>query len=152
MEVENKIDDYLIFICWIIHSITPLFRFSKFKGILFVIVPYLIFSLCVMLNTQLTHNNHYCTKHYSKDWYRHQILTSSNFSTNNIFVTIFSGYLNYQIEHHLFPYVNHCHLPKIHTIVKKISTKYNIQYYEAKNYLIAIDNYYKYIYSISIKK
>ena len=70
----------------------------------------------------------------NNDWYKHQIITSSNHGVNSYFHTLFSGGLNYQIEHHLFPNINHCHYPYIQPIVKKICKKYNVEYKEFNGY------------------
>ena len=51
---------------------------------------------------------------------------------------ILSGGLNYQIEHHLFPSVNSCHLPEISKIVKKLCKKYNIKYNEYNSFFKAL--------------
>ena len=37
----------------------------------------------------------------------HQVITSANHGIGLKFHTLFSAGLNYQIEHHLFPNVNH---------------------------------------------
>ena len=42
-----------------------------------------------------------------------QVVTAQDFGHGSWFCYYFSGGLNYQIEHHLFPTVNHCHLPAL---------------------------------------
>merc|ERR1719343_1519776 len=41
-------------------------------------------------------------------WAARQVETSNNFATHSNFWHIFSNGLNLQIEHHLFPGLNHC--------------------------------------------
>lgn len=57
---------------------------------------------------------------------RHQVLTSSNVGSS--LLAFFNGGLNYQIEHHLFPRINHCHYPAIAPVVRAFCDKHGIQY------------------------
>jgi hypothetical protein len=45
-----------------------------------------------------------------RQWYRHQVQTSHTVGPQSALLALASGGLNLQIEHHLFPTVNHCHL------------------------------------------
>ena len=49
-------------------------------------------------------------------WAIHQLFTTSNFSTNNKIMNWFSGGLNFQVEHHLFPNISHIHYKKLSEI------------------------------------
>ena len=53
---------------------------------------------------------------------------------------IYSGGLNCQIEHHLFPSVNSCHLPALAQIIKPLCQKHNIKYNESSNLFHAIQD------------
>ncbi|MDH4262458.1 MAG: acyl-CoA desaturase [Spirochaetia bacterium] len=61
-------------------------------------------------------------------WAENQVTSSSNFSLNNKLLTWFCGGLNYQIEHHLFPWICSIHYPDIHPIIKKTIEKYKLPY------------------------
>lgn len=63
-------------------------------------------------------------------WHIHQLLTTSNFSTTNKWLTYLTGGLNHQVEHHLFPDISHVHYPLISTLVKQTAHKYGIPYHE----------------------
>ena len=78
----------------------------------------------------------------SNDWYKHQVITASNHSINNILSFYLSGALNYQIEHHLFPGVNHCHFPYIYKKIQLICEKHDVKY---KAYNGFIDSFYDYL-------
>jgi len=80
-----------------------------------------------------------------KDWAKLQVLTSSNFSPNSTFALWISGGLNYQIEHHLFPYLCHVHLPKISSIVQETCKQYSVQYNSFPTYSDAIYSYYSHL-------
>src|SRR5690606_2828212 len=43
------------------------------------------------------------------EWALHQLRTTANFATKNKVITWFTGGLNYQVEHHLFPRISHVH-------------------------------------------
>ncbi len=62
------------------------------------------------------------------EWAEHQLNTTANFATNNALVSWFLGGLNFQIEHHLFPYISHVHYPKIQPIVQRVCADYGVEY------------------------
>jgi linoleoyl-CoA desaturase len=64
------------------------------------------------------------------EWAVHQLKTTANFATKNKIVSWFTGGLNFQIEHHLFPHISHIHYPAISGIVKQVCLEYNITYIE----------------------
>ena len=82
---------------------------------------------------------------HSNDWYKHQVLTSSNHSLGKTFGFYFSGGLNYQIEHHLFPGVNHCHHPYIYKEVRAICEKHGVRYKAYRGYTDAFIDYYNWL-------
>jgi len=70
----------------------------------------------------------------SIDYFSRQILTGraviQNSKLGTAFMTWFTGGLNYQIEHHLFPMVARHHLGKIHPVVKQMCKKHGIKYHQ----------------------
>eukprot|EP00238_Polyblepharides_amylifera_P014963 CAMPEP_0196579002 /NCGR_PEP_ID=MMETSP1081-20130531/15626_1 /TAXON_ID=36882 /ORGANISM="Pyramimonas amylifera, Strain CCMP720" /LENGTH=546 /DNA_ID=CAMNT_0041898427 /DNA_START=112 /DNA_END=1752 /DNA_ORIENTATION=+ len=64
------------------------------------------------------------------DWAVQQILTSANWG--NKIGCFFTGGLNLQIEHHLFPAVSFMHYPAISNIVREEATKLGVPYNEYK--------------------
>lgn len=130
--------------------IYPFITFDFKKAIIFSLIPRIIYSLFFMLNSQITHLHTPCLIH-DNDWYAHQVRTSTNHSMDNWFNFVFSGGLNYQIEHHLFPNINHCHHPYIQPIVKRICKKHKIEYKEFNGYYDAFISYCKHISLMSLK-
>ncbi len=114
-----------------------------------MIIPGIIHSLYFILNSQITHIHKSCIVQ-DNDWYALQVITSTNHGMCKWFNFIFSGGLNYQIEHHLFPNINHCHHPYIQPIVKRLCNKYNIQYKEFDGYYDAFISYYEHIVLMSM--
>ncbi|MGB3947656.1 MAG: acyl-CoA desaturase [Bacteroidia bacterium] len=64
------------------------------------------------------------------EWAVHQIKTTANFATKSKIVSWFTGGLNFQVEHHLFPRISHIHYPKINELVKETCAQFNINYLE----------------------
>ena len=78
-------------------------------------------------------------------WAIHQLFTTSNFSTNNKILNWFSGGLNFQIEHHLFPKISHIHYKKISKIVKKTALEFNLPYNEYRTTRDAIKSHFNFL-------
>ena len=62
-------------------------------------------------------------------WAIHQLFTTVNFSTKNRIVNWFSGGLNHQVEHHIFPHISHVHYTKISKIVRETAKEFNLPYH-----------------------
>ncbi len=75
------------------------------------------------------------------DWAAHQMYTSANFANNNFFANFFTGGLNFQIEHHLFPKVCHIHYKKIKPIVMQTAKEFNLPYIENKTFFGALGSH-----------
>ena len=63
-----------------------------------------------------------------ESWARAQVETSNNFATSSWLWYFLSNGLNFQIEHHLFPQLNHCHLHHIAPVVQQTCKEYNVNY------------------------
>jgi linoleoyl-CoA desaturase len=81
------------------------------------------------------------TRKVNEDWTIHQLATTANFSTNSKIVSWFSGGLNFQIEHHLFPRISHVHYPAISKLVKEICKQYNVRYIEYPTFFSALKSH-----------
>ena len=54
----------------------------------------------------------------------------------------FTGGLNFQIEHHLFPNICHIHYPQIADIVRDTAKEYDLPYFEFETFHEAIHDHY----------
>jgi len=120
-----------------LHFGIPLFLFPLGQAILWATSFNFIFSLCFMATTQINHLTPSCLRgadEKQRSWAHHQVLTCQAFAHDSMFWWIFSGGLNYQVEHHLFPGVNHEHLPAIKPIVRRLCEKHGIHYSYAETY------------------
>src|SRR5690606_7376681 len=75
----------------------------------------------------------------------HQLYTTTNFSTKNRIVNWFTGGLNHQVEHHLFPHISHIHYTKIAKIIRLTANEFNLPYYEYKTTRKAIISHVKHL-------
>ncbi|MDB9730952.1 acyl-CoA desaturase, partial [Flavobacteriaceae bacterium] len=57
-------------------------------------------------------------------WAIHQLFTTVNFGTKNRIINWFTGGLNHQVEHHIFPNISHVHYTKIAKIVKETAKEF----------------------------
>ncbi len=63
-------------------------------------------------------------------WAVHQLQTTANFATRSALVNWYTGGLNFQVEHHLFPKISHIHYPAINRIVMQTCADYGVIYQE----------------------
>ena len=63
------------------------------------------------------------------DWAVHELRTTADFSRNSRFINFCVGGLNFQIEHHLFPYISHVHYRKIAPIVERTALEFGLVYH-----------------------
>ncbi|MEZ4858652.1 MAG: acyl-CoA desaturase [Flavobacteriaceae bacterium] len=84
-------------------------------------------------------------------WAIHQLFTTVNFSTKNRIVNWFTGGLNHQVEHHIFPNISHVHYTKISTIVKNTAKEFNLPYNEYKTTRKAIIAHFKHLKQMGAK-
>lgn len=78
-------------------------------------------------------------------WAIHQLFTTVNFGTKNKVVNWFTGGLNHQVEHHIFPNISHIHYTNISKIVKQTANEFNLPYNEYKTTRKAIISHFKHL-------
>ncbi|WP_372802608.1 fatty acid desaturase [Lutibacter sp.] len=71
-------------------------------------------------------------------WAIHQLYTTANFAPTNKIISWYTGGLNHQVEHHIFPHISHIHYGKIAKIVKETTKEFNLPYNEYKTMRKAI--------------
>jgi linoleoyl-CoA desaturase len=84
-------------------------------------------------------------------WAIHQLLTTVNFSTKNSFINWFTGGLNHQIEHHIFPHISHIHYANIGSIVKKTAQEFNLPYNEYQTTKSALFSHFRFLKQMGIQ-
>jgi linoleoyl-CoA desaturase len=84
-------------------------------------------------------------------WAIHQLYTTSNFAPKNKLVSYFTGGLNHQVEHHIFPHISHIHYGKISKIVKETAKEFNLPYNEYKTMRKAIKEHFNQLTTLGVK-
>ncbi len=84
-------------------------------------------------------------------WAIHQLKTTVNFGRTNRIVNWFTGGLNHQVEHHIFPHISHVHYTKISKIVKQTAKEFNLPYNEYKTTRKAIIAHFRYLRAMGMK-
>ena len=74
----------------------------------------------------------------NEDWAIVQTDGSTNFAAGSLFWNFFSGGLNHQIEHHLFPTISHVHYPEMSKIVKSTCKEFNVKYHSYSSFWEAV--------------
>ncbi len=77
------------------------------------------------------------------EWAVHQLLTTSDFARNNLFLNWYVGGLNFQIEHHLFPNICHIHYRKIAPIIESTANDFGFRYNIKPSFLNALMSHVK---------
>ncbi len=82
------------------------------------------------------------------NWAIHQLLTTSDFAPKNRLLSWYTGGLNFQVEHHLFPNISHVHYHKLSSLVQRAAAKHNLPYFVEKNFARAIRSHTKMLYML----
>lgn len=123
----------------LVFYVLPVYRFGLVWGGLWAACPAFVFSILFMLNTQLAHLNSETegevSGRHSDCWYAHQIATTADFSPHSRIHWFLSGGLNLQVIHHLFPTVDHCHLPGLRVVVADVCRAHGLELHTLDGYL-----------------
>ena len=84
-------------------------------------------------------------------WAIHQLFTTVNFAPKNKIVNWYTGGLNHQIEHHIFPHISHVHYGKIAKIVKETAKECQLPYYEYKTMTAAVVAHFKHLRTLGLE-
>jgi len=129
------------FIFWISKAVylflylaLPIYIVGFFPALIGFLLMHITLGLTLSSVFQLAHaveDTHFADAHQNslkieEEWAIHQVLTTADFATNNKFILWFTGGLNFQVEHHLFPKISHVHYPVIHKFVEEACRKYSI--------------------------
>jgi linoleoyl-CoA desaturase len=85
----------------------------------------------------------------SEEWAAHQMRTTVNFANSSPVLNWFSGGLNHQIEHHLFPSVSHTHYAAIGPIVRSTALEFQLPYNHFDTYTKALKSHYRFLRKLS---
>ncbi|XDB57523.1 hypothetical protein AB1E18_010962 [Capra hircus] len=77
--------------------------------------------------TQMSHIPMKISKEEKRDWFSSQVLATCN-AEHSFFNDWFTGHLNFQIEHHLFPTMPRHNYHKVAPLVKSLCAKHGLPY------------------------
>jgi linoleoyl-CoA desaturase len=80
-----------------------------------------------------------------------QLVSTSNFATNNRFLTWYMGGLNFQVTHHLFPRVSHVHYKELQKKIDPILREHGFPCKEHKTFFSAIVSHYRHLINMGKK-
>lgn len=72
------------------------------------------------------------------DFLTHQLKTTANFAPGSALATFFTGGLNHQVEHHLFPRIAHIHYPALARIVTATALRHGVPYHAHSTFFTAL--------------
>lgn len=78
-------------------------------------------------------------------WAVHEVETTVDFCPGNRALTWALGGLNYQIEHHLFPRVQHTHYARIAEIVERNARRHGVRYVAHRSLRGALGSHYRHL-------
>ncbi len=85
------------------------------------------------------------------DWMIHQLETTANFCPGNRLLNYYTGGLNYQVEHHLFPNISHIHYPALSHIVKETATEFGVVYNQSPRFGQIFSSHLRFLRQLSLK-
>ncbi|EGG19896.1 delta 5 fatty acid desaturase [Cavenderia fasciculata] len=83
-----------------------------------------------------------------EDWAISQVKTTQDYANGSLLANYFSGALNHQVVHHLFPSIQQEFLPQIVPILKQVCSEYNLKYNHYDTFTEAIGSHIKYLYKM----
>lgn len=137
----------------IFYVAVPIYFLGFAKFIIGYLIYNAVFGLVLSLVFQMAHvveNTHFenstvANPNIANDWATHQLITTTNFATDNTFLTWCLGGLNFQVEHHLFSKISHVHYPALQKIVEQVCAKNNVPYLNYATISDAFFSHYRFV-------
>lgn len=100
------------------------------QGVMYHVAAQMFCGLLLALVFSIGHNGMSVYERESKpDFWKLQVTTTRNI-TPGLFMDWFTGGLNYQIDHHLFPLMPRHNLCKVNPLIKSLCKQYDIPFHE----------------------
>ena len=128
-----------------------------------VVVGFLIYQVTLGLSLALVFSMAHQVEHADfpeaigmsptipEEWAAHQMRTTVNFANSSPAWNWFSGGLNHQIEHHLFPSISHTHYEAIEQIVRSTAREFELPYKHFETYGQALTSHYRFLQKLSLR-
>ena len=146
--LAQRLENTLVIGVNLIFSIALPFFFLPFKQALLVcllvnVPSSLLLVLQIAVNHEVPETQGQVVPGAPIDWGVHQVLTSHNYSVKSPMALYFSGGLNMQIEHHLFPSVHFSHYPALSGLVREACAEFGLPYHESLTMREAVVKHYR---------
>ncbi|MBI2731294.1 MAG: acyl-CoA desaturase [Sphingobacteriales bacterium] len=104
----------------------------------------IVFQLAhVVEHTEFVKADSISDKTIEMSWAEHEIRSTADFAINNKIVSWYTGGLNFQVEHHLFPKISHVHYPAISKIVEEKCKEFDLPYHRFSTTRAAIMSHFR---------
>ena len=115
--------------------VVPMYYHGIVKGVALFATAHAVCGLILAIMFIVTHITTNCDfseklpeQNLHANWAVIQCRSSTNWALKSTFWTHFSGGLNHQIEHHLFPSVSHVYYPLIQPVVERTCKEFGVPY------------------------
>ncbi|HEV2971805.1 MAG TPA: acyl-CoA desaturase [Pirellulales bacterium] len=85
------------------------------------------------------------TPRVQTSWAEHQVETTVDFARDNPIVNWYTGGLNFQVEHHLFPRICHIHYPALSRVVEDTCREFGLRYLVNRSFRHALASHFRLI-------
>lgn len=144
----QRLENILVIGVNLVFSVALPFFFLGFRQALLVcllvnVPSSLLLVLQIAVNHEVPETQGNVVAGEAIDWGVHQVLTSHNYSVRSPAALHFSGGLNMQIEHHLFPSVHYTHYPALSHLVREACVEFGLPYHESCSIWAAVAKHYR---------
>lgn len=137
----------VLFVCWMF--VIPTAAHSFGIALTFYLASHLCGGFVAAIAFQLAH----CVEeaHESSgrveagSWAEHQLRCTVDFAPSSRFVAWYFGGLNFQVVHHLFPWISHVHYPAVSPIVQSVSRRWGINYRVNRSLVASLRSHYRWL-------
>jgi fatty acid desaturase len=146
--MKQRIENTLVIGVNLVFSIALPFFFLDFRRALLVcllvnVPSSLLLVLQIAVNHEVPETQNQVVAGKPIDWGEHQVLTSHNYAVGSVMALHFSGGLNMQIEHHLFPSVHYSHYPALSALVREACVEFGLPYHSSRSMWEAVTKHYQ---------
>lgn len=101
-------------------------------GVLLMLCCAGAFALAVLLTPHVNTGNAYPLVspegELKTSWFRHQLLSTNDLSTDNFFTRHIMGNFNYHVAHHLFPNISSVYAPEVTAVIRRYTEAHRLPY------------------------
>jgi fatty acid desaturase len=121
---------------WVVTHVIPSLYYLGFGRTMGLMAVYMILGAQYLENIFIVNHIQEDLAHppQTAHWANKQVLASCNWAAGSTFWNWFSGGLNHQIEHHLFPAISIYLYPSISQIVRDTCKEFNLPYHSYSSF------------------